>query len=402
MKVIVTVNNRFLGALVVCACWVSACFAAELEHTKAERIEQLTSHFMREKGVPGLSVAVATANEPCFAKGFGLADVENSVSATAQTKFRTGSVAKSITAVVILSLAEDGLIDLDSDVREYCPDYPRKRWPISTRQLLGHLAGVRHYKNRSESLTTDHFTGLKHALNAFKDDPLLHEPGTRFHYTTFGYNLLGSVAEGAAGKSFEVLLRERVWNPAGMANTVVDNHHAIILHRTRGYLRPSRAQWIFNAGRNLKPGELYNAPLHDTSMKIPGGGLLTTAPDLVQFAVAVNTGKLLKDETVRTMWTRQKKSDGTTTGYGLGWRLGGDSDRSIVWHTGGQAGTSTVLFMHPLSGTAIAIMCNLQYVKLYPLAAEVSGVVRPKVASAESSSKALDVLATPWRFEENR
>jgi len=257
-------------------------------------IDRLITELMDESGAPGISLAIATDNQLRYEKGFGLADLENHVVVTPETRFRTASIAKPMTATIILSLAEEGVIDLNTEVQRYCTEYSRKRWPLTCRQLLGHLGGVRHYKNVAETRSTTHFFSLKAALNSFADDPLQHEPGTKFLYTTFGYNLLGSIAEGATEKDFMELLQARVLAPAGMVDTVADDQIAVIPHRTRGYFRATPALLrSLPPDHHLKAGRIYNAPLHDTSMKIPGGGLLSTPSDLVRFAIASNTGKVL-------------------------------------------------------------------------------------------------------------
>ena len=278
-------------AAVICGLVVQPVRADEPEQHEPQ-IEQILSDLMHEHGIPGLSVAVATENQLCYSHGFGQADVEHDVPATIETRYRTASVAKPMTAVVVMSLMEDGVVDLDAEVQEYCPAYPEKFWPVTSRQLLGHLGGVRHYKTAGEASSTSHFFSLSAALSTFADDPLLHEPGTKYRYTSFGYNLLGSVAEGAGGRTFLELLHEKVLQPSGMSHTVIDDHFAIIPGRTSGYIRATESVLEdLPEGHNLKEGELYNASLHDTSMKIPGGGLLSTAPDLVRFGNALNTGK---------------------------------------------------------------------------------------------------------------
>ena len=299
-----------------------------------------------------------------------------------------------------MSLVEDGKIDLDADVQRYCPDYPQKRWPVSARQLLGHLGGVRHYKSAAETRSTQHFFTLKSALDTFKGDPLRHEPGSKFFYTTFGYNLLGSVAEEAAQNSFIDLLKERVFNPAKMKTTVVDSQYAVIKNRTKGYIRPTK-QTLKKIGALdfLEVGELYNASLHDTSMKIPGGGLLSTPSDLVRFAIAVNTDKLLTAESRHKMWTSQSTNDGKRTGYGLGWRVSKRRGQQQVWHTGGQAGTSTILLIIPDSGTTVALMCNLQSVRLLPLAISIADTVSPPPTYKGDYADAIAKLKAAVKFE---
>lgn len=249
--------------VLVCLCFLmSFCpvlMGQEIASNNVVQIERLLESLMTDHGIPGLSISVATSNEQIYSRGLGFADVENSGPVTSETRFRTASVAKPMTAVVVLALAQDGVIDLDADIRTYCQEFPTKDWPLNSRQLLGHLGGIRHYKNRHETESTDHFYSLKSALSTFDSDPLLHQPGTKFLYSTFGYNLLGSIAEGATGKPFPKLLKEKVLGPSGMSRTVVDDSAAIILGRARGYIRPSK-QYL--KGRpfdhNFLAGELYN------------------------------------------------------------------------------------------------------------------------------------------------
>ncbi len=341
-----------------------------------EQIEKLVLELVASKGIPGLSIAVGKQNQLWLSRGFGQADVENLVPATADTKYRTASIAKSLTAVLIMSLVENETIDLDANIRQYCQDYPEKHWPITTRQLLGHLGGVRHYRSPMEASSTEHFFGVKSALSTFREDALLHEPGTTYVYSSFGYNLLGAVAEGATGRGFVELLREKVLEPAKMQDTVVDDTFAVITGRSRGYIRATSTYLAkLPSDHNLKDGDLYNASLHDTSMKIPGGGLLSTAPDLVRFASAVNSGTIVGNETRRQMWAEQKASDGKSTGYGLGWKIENRSGRTVVSHTGSQAGTSTVMMLVPETETSVAIMCNLQYVGLSDLAVQIISLI---------------------------
>lgn len=350
----------------------------EGEGSNTKDIDQLIEGYMEQHGVPGMSIAIAENHHLTYAKGYGFADVEHSVPATEDTRYRTASIAKPITSALVLSLADDGKLDLDVPVQSYVKEYPTKRWPLSCRQLLGHLGGVRHYRSSSEASSTDHFFSLQSALKTFAADPLLHPPGSKYRYTSFGYNLLGSAAEGAGGADFMSLLQERVMAPAGMTDTVADDSFAVISGRSRGYIRATpNLLTALPDDHNFVEGELYRSTLHDTSMKIPGGGLLSTAPDLVRFATSVGRGELLKPETIRAMWTPQKTNDGKQTSYGLGWSVGRKSGRAAVWHGGAQSGTSTTLLLYPETGTCVAVMSNLQRLKLMSLALAIADQIDP-------------------------
>ena len=401
LKPVVTIIATAVAIMLSPVASVPAC-AEPLSPEVTAKVERRFRNMMNESGAPGVSVAIATENQLCYAKGFGLADVENGVAVKPETRFRTASIAKPMTAFVILSLVEEGAIDLDAEIPRYCPEYAQKKWPVTCRQLLGHLGGVRHYKNSAESRSTEHFFSVKSALSTFADDPLKHEPGTKYLYSSFGYNLLGSIAEGAGNDSFLELLQARVLAPAKMTHTVADDQFALIPGRTRGYARATESLLKqFPADHNLIEGHIYNAPLHDTSMKVPGGGLLSTATDLVRFAIAANTGKLLNDRLLQQMWTSQQTMDGKETGYGMGWGVATRSGWQMVSHSGGQAGTSTMLVLFPETGTSVAVMCNLQGVGLRNLAAEIAAAVQPPPPPTDYSD-AIAKLDSAIRHEVQR
>jgi CubicO group peptidase (beta-lactamase class C family) len=109
------------------------------------KIESAISRFMEDSKAPGISAAVVQGGEFVWSAGFGMADLENSVPATSQTLYRLGSISKPITATAAMALWEHDKLDLDSPVQKYCPAFPQKPWPITTRELLGHLGGIRYY-----------------------------------------------------------------------------------------------------------------------------------------------------------------------------------------------------------------------------------------------------------------
>lgn len=340
---------------------------ASLPTDVKEKIVALVTEEMRRQKIPGLSIALAIDNQPVYEQGFGMADLENSVPAKAETVYRTASIAKSMTAVAVMQLVEQGRIDLDSPVQKYCSAFPEKQWPVTARQLLGHLAGVRHYKFPGEASGTSHYFTIADSMKLFKDEPLLQEPGTKFTYTTYGYTVLGCAIEGASGMSYEDYMREKVFLPAGMNATRKDNFRMVIPNRARGYMKLDERTYnsLPEAVKRIaKPGEIYNASLHDTSMKVPGGGLVSTAVDLVKFGIAVNKGALVKKPTVEQMWTKQKTKDGKETTYGLGWGIGDALGNRLVSHSGGQAGTSTLLILLPEKGVAVGAMSNLEGISL--------------------------------------
>jgi CubicO group peptidase (beta-lactamase class C family) len=328
----------------------------------AKKIEAIVESEKAKLGIPGLSIAIAFDNKIQYTKGFGQADIENAVPAKPTTAYRTASIAKPITAAAVMQLVEQGKIELDAPIQKYCAAFPEKNWPVTIRHLLAHQSGIRHYKNREEAASPQHFASINDSLKIFKDEALLFEPGTKFSYTTYGYSLLGCAIEGASGMKYEAYLNQFVFQLAGMTRTQVDNHFTVIQDRARGYIKidlNSLQMLSEGARKQVKAGDVINAPLHDTSGKIPGGGLLSTAVDLAQFGIAMNTAKFLKSATIQQMWTDTKTKDGKATNYGLGWSIFREANPKILVHTGNQAGARTELRLLPEKGIVIAVMTNL-------------------------------------------
>jgi serine beta-lactamase-like protein LACTB, mitochondrial len=272
---------------------------------KRAATEKAVSSFMSANSVPGIGAAVVLGGEPVWSAGFGMSDLEDYAPATSATLFRLGSISNPITAVAVLQLTERGKLDLDAPVQKYCPAFPKKDWTITTRELLGHLGGIRHYNPEGKGDIPEdsarHFASMDESLQIFANDSLVAKPGTKFSYSTYGYTLLGCVLEGAASEKYVDYVKENVFRPAGMEQTQADNFFVVIPHRTRFYHKG-------------KAGLVHNAGVLDSSYKIPGGGLISSADDMAHFEAAILADKLLRRATRDLMWTSQKTYDGKPTG----------------------------------------------------------------------------------------
>lgn len=273
------------------------------------------------------------------------------VPATADTVYRIASISKSITATAAMKLVEGGKLDLDAPIQTYCPDFPKKPWPITARELLSHQSGIRDYRNDEESINTRHYTSIKEALTQFASDPLDFEPGTRMQYTSYGYIVLGCVIEGASGTNYDRYMHQAIFDPAEMPATRLDDVFAIIPHRARGYGVSST-------------GELQNSVFVDVSNKPPGSGINSSARDMGNFVAALYSARLVsntvRDQMLRPATTRDKKP----TIYGLGFFRGGPIGmyRGLheAGHGGDQQGASSVLYLLPERQFGVVILSNLE------------------------------------------
>jgi CubicO group peptidase (beta-lactamase class C family) len=301
---------------------------------------------MKRSGIPGASVTVLRNGKQIWSEGLGVADVENNVPVTRLTKFRIGSISKSITAAAMATLVEDGKLDLDAPIQKYVPSFPAKDYPITARELAGHQAGIRHYAN-NEFYSNTHYANVTSSLDVFKNDALLFRPGDKYWYSTYGFVLLSAVIEGAAGEPFLKYVQRRVIDPVGMRNTAPEFPDSIILHRARFYTRAD----------SLSP--IVNAPPVDNSNKWAGGGFISTTEDLARFGQAMLDAKILKRATIDTLWTPQHTADGTATTYGMGWFIRTDpSGRRYVSHGGGSVGGTAFLAIYPEEKLVFAFLFN--------------------------------------------
>ena len=311
-----------------------------------EEARALVRADLAARGYPGIAIAVAVDGETVWSEGFGYANLEHRVPMQPSVRFRVGSISKSLTAAAVARLVEDGSLDPDAPIQEYVPSFPEKSHPITTRQLGGHLAGIRHYRG-NENFIRDPYPTVLDGLTIFADDPLLHEPGTMFAYTSYGFNLLSAVVEGAAKQPFLDYMREAVFRPLGLRDTVADFVVPIIAGRTSYYVRDDA-------------GSVVNAPWVDNSYKWAGGGFLSATGDVLAFANAHLDDDFLSEASRKLLFTEQKTRDGDGVGYGLGWFIRTREDgRRLLSHSGGSVGGTSLMVMEPESRVVVVGLINL-------------------------------------------
>jgi serine beta-lactamase-like protein LACTB, mitochondrial len=360
----------FVLGLAICTSGICAAQQPQISAEKRTQIEAAAAKFMSSTHVPGVSVAVVENGQYEWSSGFGFADLENNVPASEHTLYRLASISKPLTATGAMQLWERGQLDLDAPVQKYCAAFPRKDSTITTREVLGHLAGIRHYKSGSqddpEVGNTKHFDNpIQAGLNFFENDALVSPPGTHFHYSTQGYTLVGCVMEGASGVKYTDFMRQNVILPAGMDHTQVDDRFAIIPYRTRFY-------------QKTETGAVLNADFLDSSYKIPGGGWLSSAEDMAHFEVAILNDKLIRRATRDLAWTPLKPSDGSEDSYGLGFGSFTEDGIRFVGHSGGQQGTSTDFLLAPERLAGVVVLANMEGVSANDLCKQVLKIVLGK------------------------
>lgn len=278
----------------------------------------------REKiASPAISAAVAACGKLVWAGAAGWSDLESKTPATTWTRFRIGSTSKALTGTALARMVQSGRMDLDAPIGNYLQPLPNTDWAkITSRQLASHMGGLPQYKENKDWLglyhtlaLRDHYDNMADALEVFDGSPLLYQPGTRFHYTSFHTVLLGATMAGAMQKEYLQLMQEEVFDPAGMTATIPAP--------TGGDYRNEIATPYKSNGKAGMKHRLRQWRPVDLSHRLPGGGFVSTPSDLVKLGSRYFDEDYISPETREIFWTPQKLSSGeiNTQHYALGWRF---------------------------------------------------------------------------------
>ena len=343
--------NRFLSALVgVVLVWfvASSCrlvLAAPSPDETIKAIDRIASEDIDKKKVASYAVGVMKDGRLILARGYGFADLENDVPATAETVYRLGSITKQFTAMAILQLAEQGKLSVDDELTRFLPDYPLAGHKVTIHQLLNHTSGIRSYTSQKDFMKRAR-QDFSHdeLLAVFKNEPFDFDPGTKWLYNNSGYYLLGLIIEKASGQSYEKYLDEHIFRPVGMSATRYGHLRPLIRHRAMGY-------------KPFIGGLINDDPL---SMDAPGaaGALVSTVLDLLKWHQALEAGDLLSSASYEAMYRETTLADGRTRPYGYGWGVGQLASHRKLSHGGGINGFSTMIARYPDERLAVIVLSN--------------------------------------------
>jgi CubicO group peptidase (beta-lactamase class C family) len=304
-----------------------------------------------------LSVAIGAGGEIVWAEGFGWADLENRVPITQATRFRIGHVSKALTSAAVGLLLEKERLHLDDEIQTYVPSFPKKEWPVTLRQLMGHVAGITHYRNEADYMPTERCERASQGVPVFADVPLLFEPETQYKYSTFGWVLVSAAVEAAAGEPFFTFMRTQVFEPLGMADTTSDAGAALLTDRATFYYPRLSGDPAFGP----EP-----ATEVDYSCFAGAGGFLSTPSDLIRFGLALNGETLLQRSTIRKLRSPQLLASGEETEYGLGWMLdtvtlAGQQTQLASHASRTPLGGSASFLTFPERGLVVAVTSNISF-----------------------------------------
>lgn len=337
----------------------SAEWAAAVERARA-----IARAGLLEQNLPGLSVAVGVNGSLVWAEGLGWASIENRVAVAPNTKFRVLGASETLTSAAVGLLVEKDRLKLDDEIQKYVPEFPKKQWPVTLRQLMGHVGGVPNdagdeapISERCER-TVD---GLK--LDNFAERPLRFEPGTQSRYSSYGWVLVSAAVEAAAGEPFFSYVRSQILEPLGLSDTRPEYWTEPIPNRATFYFPR------FAADTHYGPEAVREG---DHSCWAGALAYLSTPSDLVRFGMAFSSGKLVQPATVRVLQTPQVLASDEQTKFGLGWELGthqigGASVRLAGSNDARSIGGSTSLITFPERGIVVAVMTNTTFADTWGL-----------------------------------
>lgn len=337
-------------------------FTITFSQNAFHQLDSYCEQYVKKNFLPSLSAGLIKDNKIVWTDYTGYADLENTVSVTKNSLYRIASISKSITAVAVMQLVEHGKINLDSSARKYLPFLPPKKWSFTVRQLLNHTSGIRTYKNDEEFNSKMNFKSVHDAILYVAKDSLDYQPGTKYVYSTLAYNLLAGIIERVTGLSYEEYLQKNIFDVAGMHLTKLDFYDRIIPYRVKGYQK--------NAQR-----EFENSPLADLTIKFPGGGILSTAEDLLKFGNGLLQYKLIKKQTLDSMLVETVLSNGRKVKYGLGLDFGVDKyGRKFFGHGGGGTGFVSRLMCYPEQNVATVDLINCRDRNIINVAEEIAAI----------------------------
>ena len=322
---------------------------------------------------PALSLAVANRAGVIWSGAYGKTDLEFDVAATPDHLFRLGSVSKVVTATAAARLAARGAIDLDAPISAYLRDLPTQHRATTTRQLLTHRGGVRHYLPKDYDLDVQggpiylrHYASNAEILVLFIDDPLVAPPGEQVTYSSYGYTLASLAMEAAAGKPFLVLIEEEIARPFGLASLVPDEPLAIVPQRASGYMTEFDRNMLLarlpEAARPRLTGGYTKMPAVTPAFCWAGAGFLMTPSDCARFGAALLDGREARIGTAERalLFTPLTGAQPGSPPLGLGWRIDHDARGRLRWHHAGSTpGGRYGLAIYPELGLSIALASNV-------------------------------------------
>jgi len=326
------------------------------------KADALLQDMFSDDKFPGLAITVLKEGKTIFQKGYGYSDIDKKQNVDPEKSiFRIASVSKPIAATALAYMVQKGVIGLDESFYTYLPDYPKKEWDFTIRQLASHTAGIRVYKGKEFALNEP--LSIRDSLSLFKNDPLVFEPGTEYLYNSFDWVIISAAMQEASGIPFEEYVQENVLNPLRMKNTYIPECHTDDNYKKSGIgvntIASSEERNNVTTFYTKGMSGFRKATPVDIFYKLAGGGYLSTSEDIAKFGQAFLDTKVDIEQTILNQFLTAQQVDGNSTYYGLGWQVSEDAKgRKFYGHVGNGVGGYSNLFIYPEQQLVLAILIN--------------------------------------------
>jgi len=307
--------------------------------TKADTVDRYVAAELARQHVPGMSLAVVRAGKVIKTKGYGWADLENSIRVTPETVFKIGSVSKQFLATGIMLLVQDGKIGLDDPVSKYFPGTPDSWQGITVRNFLTHTSGVIREGPAFDALKVQPDSVV---IKSAFEKPLDFPTDTKYQYCNVCYFTLADIIARVSGKSWDEFMTERVFAPMGMTASRTTTTTELVQHRARGYA------W--------RDSSYVNA--FEFLALRPSGAFLSTALDLAKWDAALYRDLPLTEASRKEMWTPFKLTGGQWSNYGFGWQLDTLEGHWNVHHGGALPGFRAEMSRFPQDSLTVIVLTN--------------------------------------------
>ena len=340
---------------------------------RAKQIDKLLKGLVAERE-PGAAVLVAKDGRAIYNSSRGVADIQAMRPIDFRTSFRLASVTKQFTAAAVMLLVRDGKLRYEDRLTDLFPDFPAYGRAITIRNLLDHTSGLPDYEELMPAYDRTVPVEDVQIQDAGVLDLLKRQkagwfgPGSRWYYSNSGYVLLGLIVEKASGRPFPDFLRERIFAPLNMIDTVA---------YVRGKNQvPNRA---FGYGK--ENGRWSVTDQSPTSATLGDGGVYSSLADLLQWDDALRRHSLLSEPEMRLALTPVRVPsrgptgpDGTPADYGFGWFLNRWNGHARMWHHGETAGFRTAIQRFTDDGLTVVVLCNRADLDAVALSLKVAGI----------------------------
>jgi CubicO group peptidase (beta-lactamase class C family) len=318
---------------------------------------------------PGLAVLVRKDGRTVFEHGYGARELRSFAKIDPQTDFRLASCSKQFTAMSITLLVHDGKLRYDDKLTDIFGDFPAYGKAISIRNLLNHTSGLPDYENLMAAAEKRKGATIWTPTHQIQDTEVLDllkretagkfAPGTRWSYSNSGYVVLGLVVAKISGKPFAQFLRERIFAPLGMSQTLAyEKGRSEVSQRAYGHSKDGKA-W-------------KETDQSSTSATLGDGGIYSSLEDLAKWDEALAQHTLLSENEMRPALIPVKLADGaqpkwpadsdrmegTPAVYGFGWFLDPYRGHQRMWHYGDTVGFHTYILRFPADHLTVIILCN--------------------------------------------